>query len=457
MKKIINKLSIFVCIILLIVSMTGCSTFLETPPPQQPSQEQTQPQPEDITLPTENPLKPQPLLQNQEVTFDATFGSVSDAQILSLKEAANKVKRSVVKITMSYQGTPISHASGVIVDVDILDKSDNSESRKANEYYIITCHHVISTPVDITVYVPDENSRNDGDKDYNENYIFKGKIGDMSKEHEVSLIGGDRNSDIAVLKLDIGDKNVQIVESSIPDQQTKVEYAEQVFSIGNPSGDLPMTFLSGNISYIDRIALIDSVGYMTLIQHDCLITHGNSGGALFNMKGQLIGITNAGSDAYKGMNYAIPFYGDNGFIKISEELIERHYTNPKNYGYVAGRWDLGIVIEESTGTVNDSKVKLTKVEEYSNSDGLLKQGDYIGKLSYVKSDKNYSYSITSHSSFVIAVMNARRDLSSPDGEISITYYRPDGKGYYSEGKADIKLKRQLIFCDTGVYLEAPSA
>lgn len=413
MKIAFKKVLVSICVLALIFTMAGCSIF------------------------TYNSNNGSNLGDSKELSTTVTFTTSSTTEEYSLQECANAVKRSVVKIAMTSGGASASYASGVIVDI-------KSDYRQDDEYYIITSHHVIATPMDITVYIPDQNSRNHGDDEYNEEYVFTGTIGgNRQAQHQVSLIGGDKNSDIAVLKLDVGERNVSIAQSVVPTDDVKVEYAQEVFAIGNPSGDLPMTFLNGYVSYVDRIAYIGEVGYLSLIQHNCMITHGSSGGGLYNLSGQLIGITNSGSDTYKGMNYAVPFYGENGFVEIASQLLGTYYANPNNYGYVSGRWNLGITIESSASTVYGSKVRVISVEENGNCT-QLNAGDYITKVIY--GDKQFD--ITTLESFSLAVMKARRDLKLGDS-VKFEYYRPNPFGNsYSQKTATAQLTKQLIFCDT---------
>ncbi len=338
------------------------------------------------------------------------------------EDAAATVNRSIVKVIMEdATGNALSYGSGVIVDIE--------GGLGLGEYYVLTCHHVVASEGNISICVPDEKARNHGDVNYNQNYIFKGYIGGQKifnplQNKEVSLVGGDRDSDVAVLKLSSFGKNVGALQkATFPHADDELRYAQDVFSIGNSTGDLPMTFLSGNISYLDRTVAIDSIGYMNLIQHDCLITHGNSGGGLFNMKGQLIGITNAGSDVYKGMNYAIPYYGENGFMAIAEKLIKSNTAT--NYGYIEDRWNLGVTIQEAEQKVNGSAVIVVSVDQNSNANELIKTGDYILKVEFAIGSTQHVEQITSLNTFKNAIFIARQYLSIGD-TVKITVARANG-------------------------------
>ncbi len=159
--------------------------------------------------------------------------------------------------------------------------------------YIITNNHVIDGADKITVTIP-------GDK----------------KEYEAKLIGHDKKSDIAVIKIEKKGLNpVTFYDSN------KVKVGDLVFAIGNPFG-VGETVTHGIVSALGR----NSMGieeYENFIQTDAPINPGNSGGALLNSSGELIGIntaivTRSGSSA--GIGFAIP---SNMVRDIAKQLIEK--------------------------------------------------------------------------------------------------------------------------------------
>ena len=111
---------------------------------------------------------------------------------------------------------------------------------------------------------------------------------------------------------------------------------ESVLAVGNPLGELGGTVTSGIVSALNRSVTIQgtsSTNTMSLIQMDASVSPGNSGGGLFNMNGELIGLVNAkssSSDA-EGLGFAIPI---NDAIKVAQDLLEN--------GYVSGRPYMGI-------------------------------------------------------------------------------------------------------------------
>ena len=116
----------------------------------------------------------------------------------------------------------------------------------------------------------------------------------------------------------------------------KLAVGDNVLAVGNPLGELGGTVTSGIVSALNRSVSIQSsssVNTMSLIQMDASVSPGNSGGGLFNMNGELIGIVNAkssSSDA-EGLGFAIPI---NDAIKVAQDLLEN--------GYVTGRPYMGI-------------------------------------------------------------------------------------------------------------------
>ena len=176
----------------------------------------------------------------------------------------------------------------------------------SSDGYILTCAHVVSGASNITVSI--------GDKDY-----------------PATLVGEDTTSDIAVVKVDATGLTPATVGNS-----DSLAVGESVLAVGNPLGELGGTVTSGIVSALNRSVSIQgssSVNTMSLIQMDASVSPGNSGGGLFNMNGELVGIVNAkssDSDA-EGLGFAIPV---NDAVKVAQELLEN--------GYVTGRPYLGI-------------------------------------------------------------------------------------------------------------------
>ncbi len=169
-------------------------------------------------------------------------------------------------------------------------------------------------------------------------------------ELNASLVAGDADTDVAVLKAETGGRKLTVPEFGDSDA---LKPGEAAYAIGTPTAyRLTNTITTGSISAINRnITINDKV--MTLIQTDAAINSGNSGGALVNKYGQVVGITNAklssnffsSNASYEGLGFAIP-------MNTAKGIVDELMTN----GYVAGRPSIGISgyeISEAVAQYND--------------------------------------------------------------------------------------------------------
>ena len=198
----------------------------------------------------------------------------------------------------------------------------------SSDGYILTCDHVVSGASNITVTI--------GDKDYT-----------------ATVVGEDSTSDIAVIKVDADGLTPAIVGDS-----DKLAVGDNVLAVGNPLGELGGTVTSGIVSALNRSVTIQgtsSTNTMSLIQMDASVSPGNSGGGLFNMNGELIGLVNAkssSSDA-EGLGFAIPI---NDAIKVAQDLLEN--------GYVSGRPYMGITYLAVTDAQTAAQLNVTAYGVY---------------------------------------------------------------------------------------------
>ena len=164
--------------------------------------------------------------------------------------------------------------------------------------YILTNYHVVEDSNSITVSLYD------------------------GTEYDATLVGCDESNDIAVLKIDAEGLTPVVLGDS-----DNLNVGDQVVAIGNPLGELTFSLTTGAVSALNREVTLSSNVTMDLIQTDCAINSGNSGGALFNLYGEVIGITNAkysssssGSEAsIDNIGFAIPM---NHVKNIVKSIIE---------------------------------------------------------------------------------------------------------------------------------------
>ena len=172
--------------------------------------------------------------------------------------------------------------------------------------------------------------------------IYSGEV------YQAKLIGYDARTDLAVLKIDAeGLPYASFVDSS------KLALGQDVIAIGNPLG-LGISCSNGIISALEKEIYVNNV-YMSVIQTNAAVNAGNSGGGLFDINGDLIGIVNAkkassASTTVEGMNYAIP---SNTVIRIINELIEN--------GFVKDRATLGVKVYTSSSYLSTDGVVISEV------------------------------------------------------------------------------------------------
>lgn len=145
------------------------------------------------------------------------------------------------------------------------------------------------------------------------------------KEYTATYVGGEEANDIAVIKVEATGLTPVVIGSS-----SDMLVGEQVTTIGNPLGELTFSETTGIISALDRTITMSDGNKMNMIQTDCAINSGNSGGALFNLYGEVIGITNAkysssgssGEASIDNIGFAIPI---NSVRSIVESIIKNGY------------------------------------------------------------------------------------------------------------------------------------
>ena len=268
--------------------------------------------------------KPESDSSNSSDNYDTADGMAGE-------DIYKKVNPSVVSvISTTSEGT--GSGSGVIMSKD---------------GYIITNNHVVDGAQSVSVQLSDDTSL------------------------DAEIIGTHEQTDLAVIKV-TPTSDLTAAEFGDSDELEPGEYA---YAIGSPGGvQFANTITGGRISAINRdLTVNDRV--MTLIQTDASINNGNSGGALINKYGQVVGITSAklsgnafGSATVEGMGFAIP-------INTAKDIVDELIQN----GYVSGRPSIGITgqnVESADGKV--SGVQVYSIDSRAKAAGEgLQVGDVI--------------------------------------------------------------------------------
>ncbi len=230
--------------------------------------------------------------------------STSKDGVLSPSEIYDKVSPSNVGIVVYSQSS--SSASGEGSGIVMGENKDHTYT------YIITCAHVIS---------------DDGAKAVVQ--LHDGQ------QYDAEIVGFDSRTDIGVLKV----KATGFTAAEFGDS-SKLKVGETVYALGNPGGtEFFGSFTNGMVSAISR-TVSSQIGYsMECIQHTAAISPGNSGGALINQYGQVVGINSLkiSDSSYELMGFAIP-------ISSAEEIINYLIA----YGRVPNRPKLGISYYSNT-------------------------------------------------------------------------------------------------------------
>ena len=178
--------------------------------------------------------------------------------------------------------------------------------------YIITNYHVVETAdksdLPITVVLHD------------------------GSEYEATIVGKEDVNDIAVLKIQAtGLKPVTVGDSST------IQVGDEVYAVGNPMGELEFSMSTGHVSALDRVISTSEAEDISMFQLDAAVNPGNSGGPVYNTRGEVIGVVTAkySDDDVEGLGFAIPI---NDAIRIAEDLVAN--------GYVTGKAFMGIWTDE---------------------------------------------------------------------------------------------------------------
>ena len=254
-------------------------------------------EPPQASSSTSAPEDDQKLLEIEEIPQDG---------MMTPNQVYEKVKHSVVAVVTYGQGSdltdsPISSGSGIVFSED---------------GYIVTNSHVIGDsnqyPVKVVFTGQDENEED--------------------QEYPAQIVGYDKRTDIAVLKIDAA--GLTPAEFADSDQ---LKVGDTVLSLGNPGvagENFTNTLTKGMVSAVNRTVTMSSIN-MQYIQTDAAINPGSSGGALLNLYGQVVGINAAKitTTEIEGICFAIP-------TNIAKDVINDIVKN----GYVSDRVRLGVTI-----------------------------------------------------------------------------------------------------------------
>ena len=261
---------------------------------------------------------------------------------------ANKVRPSIVGIKVEYAATSFfggtqtvsAEGSGIIITED---------------GYILTNKHVVNSSSGSSFYEISKASK-----------LTVTLYGD-DQTYEAKIIGTDEQTDLAVIKID----KTGLTPAELGDSDG-VQVGEFCMAVGNPLG-MQSSVSAGIVSAVDRQITDEDGKTFTLIQTDAAINQGNSGGALVNSKGQVIGVNTMklSGTGVEGVGFAIPI---NSTKDIYSQLIEYQKVKRPYIGIT------GIDLTESLAKANNLVVGIyvKAVEDFSPAQKAdLRIGDVI--------------------------------------------------------------------------------
>lgn len=265
-----------------------------------------------------------------EDKMQAATASISDMQrqLNALKSTSSSVSATNVSYAVASEGiqTPRmvyeNNAQSVVAVSSTVQSNYYGQTRQgtstgsgfiiSDDGYIVTNYHVIEGATSVTVTMSG------------------------GTEYTATIVGSDSANDVALLKVDATDLPAVKLGSS-----DDLAIGDMVCAIGNPLGSLTATLTVGYVSGKDRQVTTDNAT-INMIQTDAAINSGNSGGPLFNMYGEVVGITSAkysgttsSGAVIEGIGFAIPIDDVMGII-----------GDLQSYGYVTGAY-LGVTVQDT--------------------------------------------------------------------------------------------------------------
>lgn len=232
---------------------------------------------------------------------------------------------------------------------------------------------------------------------------------DNGKNYLASIIGIDKNTDIAVLKISSSEelKPINFANSD------SLKVGDRVLAIGNPYG-IGISVSNGIISATGR-----DYGnpYLQLIQTDAAINPGNSGGALINENGNLIGINSkifSKTGAYQGIGFAIP---SNLVVQIATQLIK--------YGNVKTLWIGNFRVARTRINTNGKVINGLKIIEMENAGPLHNNGVRANDIIIGINDENANWNnLISSLKFATLGENLKLDLITNANQLKTINFMP---------------------------------
>ena len=289
-------------------------------------------------------------LSSQGYVSQTSLSNYSDTSVY----AANKILPSIVGIKVEYSiNTPLS-IFGMQTQASTATAS-GSGIIISDDGYILTNNHIVSTSSENAYYEVSEATK-----------VTVTLFNDTT-EYEAKIIGKDEETDLAVIKID----KTGLTKAEFADSDN-IKVGEFAMAVGNPLG-MQSSITCGVISAVNREVTDTDGKKFTLIQTDAAINAGNSGGALVNSEGKVIGVNTLklSGEGVEGMGFAIPI---NSTTDITSQLIQYSKVKRPYIGIT------GMDLDEQTAKANNlvQGIYVKAIDDFSAGEKAgLKIGDVI--------------------------------------------------------------------------------
>lgn len=288
--------------------------------------------------------------ENSGYVSQTSLSNYSDTSVY----AANKILPSIVGIKVEYSVNSLISMFGR-QNQSMTAEASGSGIIISEDGYILTNNHIVSTSSEESYYEVSEATK-----------VTVTLFNDET-EYEAKIIGTDEQTDLAVIKIE----KTGLTKAEFADSDN-IKVGEFAMAVGNPLG-LESSITCGVVSAVNR-EVTDSDGKTyTLIQTDAAINSGNSGGALVNSEGQVIGINTLKlqGEGIEGMGFAIPI---NSTEDITSQLIQYSKVKRPYIGIT------GMDLDEKTAKANNlvEGIYVKAIDDFSAAEKAgLKIGDVI--------------------------------------------------------------------------------
>ncbi|MBO6232546.1 MAG: trypsin-like peptidase domain-containing protein [Clostridia bacterium] len=268
----------------------------------------------------------------------------------------------------------------------------------SDDGYILTNNHIVATSSSDSFYQVSEANK------------VTVTLYDDETEYEAKIIGKDEQTDLAVIKIE----KTGLTKAEFADSDS-IKVGEFAMAVGNPLG-MQSSITCGVISAVNREVTDTDGKKFTLIQTDAAINSGNSGGALVNSEGKVIGVNTLklSGNGIEGMGFAIPI---NSTSKITEQLIQ--YSKVKRPYIGIG----GVDLDEKTAKKHNLVVGIyiKTIEDFSAAEKAeLKVGDVIVEADGKKITKMDELNEIKNSKKIGDELKVKINRNNEEKEITIT-------------------------------------